>query len=97
MVHFYNKRNLAVDGKVNEVLFDLGGGPPLRFTPLFDPPEVLDKMQNDAGLTPDEVATNGQVGHLQLSPGDEADLVAFLKTLTDGYSAPSLPARPPPK
>jgi hypothetical protein len=47
-------------------------GPLAGFIPLFDPPEVLDNAQNAAGLTPDEagdeVATNGQVGNLQLSP-----------------------------
>ncbi len=30
-----------------------------------------------------------QLGNLQLTEQDEADLVAFLKTLTDGYNVPS--------
>jgi hypothetical protein len=49
---------------------------------------------NVAGLTPAQaaaqgvsgvVATNGQVGNLQLTPSQETDLVNFLKILTDGY------------
>ena len=35
-------------------------------------------------------ATNGQVGNLQLTASQEADLVNFLKILTDGYD----PAHP---
>jgi hypothetical protein len=31
----------------------------------------------------------GAVGNLKLSSQDEDDLVAFLKTLTDGYFKPS--------
>ena len=37
-----------------------------------------------AGVT----ATNGQVGNLQLTASQEADLVNFLKILTDGYAKP---------
>jgi cytochrome c peroxidase len=36
------------------------------------------------------VAYNGQVGNLQLSAQEEADLVNFLKTLTDGYTKPNV-------
>ena len=34
-------------------------------------------------------AKNGQVGNLGLTALQEADLVNFLKILSDGYSAPS--------
>jgi cytochrome c peroxidase len=92
VVHFYNKRNIAVDALGDEVAFDLRIGPPLGYTPLFPPPEVLDNVQNVAGLRPSEtrlgesdVANNGQIGHLDLSPDEETDLVNFLKTLTDGF------------
>jgi cytochrome c peroxidase len=94
VVHFYNKRNIAVDANGNEVAFDLRNGPPSGCTAIFPPPEVLDNVQNVAGLTPAQaaaqgvsgvVATNGQVGNLQLTPSQETDLVNFLKILTDGY------------
>ena len=57
-------------------------------------PAVLDDVQNVAGLTPAQaaaegvsgtVATNGQVGNLQLTASQATDLVNFLKNLTDGY------------
>lgn len=92
IVHFYNKRNIAVNTAGDEVAFDLRIGPPAGYTRLFPAPEVLDNVQNVAGLTPAEtrqgeadVATNGQIGHLQLTADEEADLVNFLKTLTDGF------------
>ncbi|WP_131989855.1 choice-of-anchor tandem repeat GloVer-containing protein [Chthoniobacter flavus] len=92
VVHFYNKRNIAVNTAGEEVAFDLRVGPPAGYTPLFPAPEVLDNVQNVAGLTPSEsrqgeadVATNGQIGHLELTPDEETDLVHFLETLTDGF------------
>jgi cytochrome c peroxidase len=94
VVHFYNKRNIAVDANGNEVAFDLRNGPPAGTTPLLPPPEVLDNVQNVAGLTPAQaaaqgvsgvVATNGQVGNLQLTPSQETDVVNFLKILSDGF------------
>jgi cytochrome c peroxidase len=98
VVHFYNKRNIAVNANGQEVAFDLREGPPAGYTPLLPPPEVLDNVQNVAGLTPAQAAamgvagvtaTNGQVGNLQLTPSQEADLVNFLKILTDGYTKPN--------
>ncbi len=93
VVHFYNKRNIAVNSAGASVAFDLRVGPPAGFTPIFPPPEVLDNVQNAAGVTPDnagdEVSNNGQVGNLGLSTKQEADLVSFLKLLTDGYAKPS--------
>jgi len=34
-------------------------------------------------------AENGQVGNLGLTASQEADLVNFLKILSDGYAAPN--------
>jgi cytochrome c peroxidase len=98
VVHFYNKRNIAVNPAGQEVAFDLSNGPPSGYTALLPPPEVLDNVQNVAGLTPAQsaaqgvsgaVATNGQVGNLQLTAAQEADVVNFLKILTDGYTKPN--------
>jgi cytochrome c peroxidase len=98
VVHFYNKRNIAVGPNGNEVAFDLRTGPPAGYTRLLPPPEVLDNVQNVAGLTPAQAAamgvsgvtaTNGQVGNLQLTDSQEADLVNFLMILTDGYTKPN--------
>lgn len=93
VVHFYNKRNIAVGTNGDEVAFDLRVGPPAGYTALFPPPEVLDNVQNAAGVSPDDagsdVDNNGQVGNLGLTPQDEADIVNFLKTLTDGYTRPN--------
>jgi cytochrome c peroxidase len=105
VVHFYNKRNIATNSAGLETEFNLMTGPPAGFTPLFPPPEVIDNVQNVSGFSPTEagqvppppdispgppVAVNGQVGNLQLTAQEEADLVNFLKTLTDGYIHPTL-------
>ena len=88
---------IAVDANGNEVAFDLRNGPPAGTTPLFPPPEVLDNVQNVIGYTPAQAAANGtagvtaengQVDNLQLTASQEADLVNFLKILTDGYTKP---------
>jgi cytochrome c peroxidase len=98
VVHFYNKRNIAVDANGNEVAFDLTAGPPAGTTRLFPPPEVLDNVQNVIGYTPAQAiangttgvtAGNGQVGNLGLTASEEADLVNFMKILTDGFTAPN--------
>ena len=93
VVRFYNKRNIAVDTSGNERAFDLRKGPPSGYTPLFPLPEVLDNVQNVTGVTSAEatsaVEANGQVGNLQLSPQEEADLLNFLKILSDGYTRPN--------
>lgn len=93
IVHFYNKRNIAVNGCGDEVVFDLRVGPPAGYTRLIAPPEVLDNVQNVAGFSPadagSEVSNNGRVGNLVRTPGEERDLVNFLKTLTDGYTGPN--------
>ncbi len=98
VVHFYNKRNIAVNAKGDEVAFDLRTGPPAGHTRLIAPPEVLDNVQNVAGLSPEDaanqgiagaVATNGQVGNLGLSESEEEDIVNFLTILTDGFTRPN--------
>ena len=93
VVHFYNKRNIAVDANGKEVAFDLRKGPPSGDTPIFPPPEVLDNVQNVVGVTPSQATSatesNGQVGNLQLSAQQEDDLVNFIKILSDGYTKPN--------
>lgn len=93
VVHFYNKRNIAVDSNGKEIAFDLRKGPPPGYTPLFPPPEVLENVQNVAGVSPSQATSdtesNGQVGNLQLTQQQEDDLVNFIKTLNDGYTKPN--------
>jgi cytochrome c peroxidase len=93
VVHFYNKRNIAVDSNSKEIAFDLRKDPPSGYTRLFPPPEVLDNVQNVTGLPPSQATSatesNGQVGNLQLSELQEDDLVNFIKILTDGYTKPN--------
>jgi cytochrome c peroxidase len=93
VVHFYNKRNIAVDSNGKEIAFDLRKGPTPGYTPLFPPPEVLDNVQNVAGVSPSQATSdtesNGQVGNLQLTQQQEDDLVNFIKTLNDGYTKPN--------
>ena len=94
VVHFYNKRNIAMSPTTGqEVAFDLRFGPPAGYNPLFPPPEVLDNVQNVAGVLPSQAtaatASNGQVGNLGLTASEEADLVNFLKILTNGFTAPN--------
>jgi len=104
VVHFYNKRSVATNAAGREIAFDWSAGPPAGYTPIFPPPEYLGypaNLQNIAALTPaafaalhrrvpeaGDVAKNGQVGNLELTLQEEADLVSFLKTLTDGFMRP---------
>jgi cytochrome c peroxidase len=79
VVHFYNKRNIAADASGKEISFDLRKGPASGYTPVFPPPEVLENVQNVSGVTPAQatsaIESNGQIGNLQLSSQQEADLV----------------------
>jgi cytochrome c peroxidase len=88
VVHFYNKRNIAVNAAGVEVVFDLTVGPPTGFIPLFSPPEVLTNVNNPAGMQSNTPGT-AQVGNLGLSATQEQDLVNFLKILGDGFTAPN--------
>jgi cytochrome c peroxidase len=82
VVHFYNKRNFAVNSAGTQVAFDLRIGPPAGFTRLFSPPEVLANVQNVQGAP-------GNIGNLGLTDQQENDLVAFLQILSDGFTAPN--------
>lgn len=79
VVHFYNTRNLTtVPGEI----IDFTKPNPyagLQGTPLQAPPEFpsADTMNNPSG-SPDE-----ETGNLGLTPQEEDDIVAFLKTLSD--------------
>ena len=98
VVHFYNTRNLTT---IPGELIDFGKADPyagLKGTPLWPPPEYAspDTLQNPSG-DPGNTALPGitfgegsaQVGNLILSPDDEAHIVAFLQTLSDGYFDPA--------
>jgi len=87
VVHFYNKRNIAVNNLGQEVVFSLLTGPPTGFTPLFAPPEVLTNVNNPAGMRSNTPGT-AQVGNLGLTATEEQDLVNFMKILSDGFTAP---------
>ena len=67
--------------------------PPTGYTPLFAPPEVLTNVNNVQGLQ-SNTPGQAQVGNLGLSASQEADLVNFLKILSDGYTAPNPVANP---
>jgi cytochrome c peroxidase len=89
VVHFYNKRNIAVNAAGTEVVFNLITGPPAGYTPLFAPPEALNtNVNNYQGLQSNTIGT-AQVGNLGLTAAQEADLVSFLKILSDGFTAPN--------
>jgi cytochrome c peroxidase len=88
IVHFYNTRNLTA--KPGEVIDFTKANPyaGLKGAPLWPEPEFPSgaTMINPSGLP------NGPanlVGNLGLSDQEENDIVAFLKTLTDGYFTPS--------
>lgn len=78
VVHFYNTRNLTSYPK--EVI-DFTKPKPyadLKGKPIWPPPECSDTMVNPSGAA-------GQIGNLMLTEAEENDIVAFLKTLSDGY------------
>lgn len=82
IVHFYNTRNLTT--KPGEVI-DFTQPDPyanLKGTPLWPPPEYPspDTLQNASGAPG---SPSAQVGNLGLTAQEEAELVAFIKTLTD--------------
>jgi cytochrome c peroxidase len=98
VVHFYNTRNIAVNAAGQQVAFDLRVGSPTGYTALWPPPEVLQNVENVAGYTPAQavaagttgvIAQDGQVGNLGLTASQEADVVNFLKILSDFYTKPN--------
>jgi cytochrome c peroxidase len=86
VVHFYNTRNLTtMPGEV----IDFTKTRPyagLRGKPLWPPPEYPSPttLQNPAGMPN---SSKAQIGRLGLTDKEENDIVAFLKTLSDGYFA----------
>jgi cytochrome c peroxidase len=84
IVHFYNTRNLTtaagevIDFTQSNPYANLQGKP-LWPTPEYPSPTTL---QNATGSFNN---TAGQVGNLGLTDSEENDIVAFLKTLTDGF------------
>ncbi|MBS0192026.1 MAG: cytochrome c peroxidase [Phycisphaerales bacterium] len=96
VVHFYNTRNLTT--KPFEVI-DFTRDDPyagLEGTPLWPAPESPSPVTllnaeglpgTDPGMGPGGESF-AQVGNLQLTADEEADIVAFLKTLSDGYFVP---------
>ena len=84
VVHFYNTRNLTTfPGEVIDFTED-NPYQNLQGQPLWPSPEYPspDTLQNPQGL-PGSPA--GQVGNLGLTDKEENHIVAFLKTLNDGY------------
>jgi len=86
VVHFYNTRNLTRTGEIID-LTSPAQQANLKSKPLWPPPEVASAitLQNPTGLPN---AANARVGNLGLTPQEEADIVAFLGTLSDGYFTP---------
>lgn len=86
IVHFYNTRNLT---NLGEVLDFTQPNPyaNVQGKPLWPAPEYpsADTLQNPTG-SPN--AVTAQIGNLGLSEEEENDIVAFLKTLSDGYFKP---------
>jgi cytochrome c peroxidase len=84
VVHFYNTRNLTT--QPGEVIDFTQPNPyaGLKGKPLWPRPEFpsVVTLQNPTGA-PGSI--NAQVGNLGLTAQDEADIVAFLGTLSDGF------------
>jgi cytochrome c peroxidase len=98
VVHFTNKRNIAVNANGQEVAFDLRVGPPAGYRRLFPAPEVLENVTNAAGYTLEQAiaagtrtttAYDGKFGNLGLTASQETDIVNFMKILSDGYTKPN--------
>lgn len=83
IVHFYNTRNLTM---LNGEVIDFTSPSPyssLKGKPIWPPPEY---PSPDTLINPD--GQKGQLGNLGLTEAEENDIVAFLKTLSDGYVKP---------
>jgi cytochrome c peroxidase len=85
VVHFYNTRNLTT--YPGEVIDFTKANPyaHLKGTPLWAAPEYPSAvtLQNPSGAPG---SASAQVGNLGLTDAEEDNIVAFLKTLSDGYS-----------
>jgi cytochrome c peroxidase len=93
VVHFYNTRNLTT--APGEVIDFTKTNPylGLRGRPLWSPPEVLSAQTliNPSGQAG---GPGRHLGNLGLSSVEEAQLVDFLTTLSDGYFSPGSPGTP---
>jgi len=88
VVHFYNTRNLTT---VKGEIIDFTQDDPyahLQGKPLWPEPEYPspDTLQNPDGQP---ASAQAQVGNLGLTDEEEDEIVAFLKTLTDGFFRPN--------
>lgn len=92
VVHFYNTRNLTtVPGEVIDFTKpDPYAG--LAGTPLWDAPEwpsprTLNNPKGNPGGEEEGIDGGGEaeIGNLMLTEDQENDIVAFLRTLSDGY------------
>jgi cytochrome c peroxidase len=85
VVHFYNTRNLTtfpgevIDFTLHDPYANLIGAP------LWPPPEIS-SPQSLLNPTGDTSEAGGQVGNLRLTDEEEDHIVAFLKTLSDGFA-----------
>jgi cytochrome c peroxidase len=93
VVHFYNTRNLTKQGEIVD-LTSLNPYANVKGKPNWPLPEVPSPvtLQNPAGRPNSPTA---RVGNLGLTEQEENDIVAFLKTLSDGYFTPPPRRRPP--
>jgi cytochrome c peroxidase len=82
VVNFYNRRNIAVRPDGRPVAFDLRDGPPAGAERLLPPPEVMNNVVNIKG-------ERGEIGNLGLDDREVRDIVAFLQTLSDGFTTPN--------
>lgn len=100
VVHFYNTRNLTTArGEVIDFTRDdpYAGlrGRPLWATPEYPSFETLVNPSGILGTLPGTGAggeSDGQVGNLGLTAREEEAIVAFLRTLSDGYFRPNFDA-----
>ena len=89
VVHFYNKRNIAVNAPGRRWC-STSRRVPRRATPRCS---RLRRSSTPTSITTQGLQSNtpgqAQVGNLGLSASQEADLVNFLKILSDGFTAPN--------
>ncbi len=94
VVHFYNTRNhTTMPGEVinfeNDDPYAGLIGTPLWPPPEYINPETLENAPGDFGQDPPGAAEpSGTVGNIGLTSDEEAAIVAFLRTLSDGYFDP---------
>jgi cytochrome c peroxidase len=96
VVHFYNTRNLTTRAEVIDFTranpYQGLRGRPLWDTPEFPSPDTLVNPDGILGTLPGDGPggeSGAQVGNLGMTRDEERDIVAFLKTLSDGYFDPA--------